>query len=75
MSERIYVTVADTKHMDTRVVYAGMDKSEAFDVLDEHTQTSVSLTRGEYKLHAFVQVWEDGEHQFDTRDPSVVADG
>ena len=45
MSERIYVTVADTKHMDTRVVYAGMDKSEAFDVLDEHTQTSVSLTR------------------------------
>jgi len=67
MTDRTYVVVADTERIDMKVVYAGTDKDEAFDVCDIHTDYT-----GRRKHHAFVKVFEDGEHQFDTRDPSVV---
>jgi len=67
MTEKVYVVVADTERMDMKVQYAGTDKNRAFNLCTEYTDYT-----GRRKLHAFVKVFEDGEHQFDTRDMSVV---
>jgi len=70
MSDRVYVVVADTGRVDMKVQYAGTDKNMAFNVCDIHTDYT-----GGRKSHAFVKVFEGGEHQFDTRDRRVLEDG
>lgn len=64
MSEEIYVVVAeDVPHcLDSRVKYVGTDADEALRVCEENMDYS-----GERKHDAFVQVWEEEEHQYTTR--------
>lgn len=65
-SDRIYVVEVDTDKMGRhRTAYVGHDPDKAKEVADEEY---VPREEKHGPLHAFIHVWEGGEHQFCTRE-------
>lgn len=70
MASKTYVVEEQLDKMGReKVVYAGQDADEACRVLEN---SGVPREQKHGPLHAFIHVWEGGEHQFCTRDPDMV---